>query len=38
MRTVFDDPCISGIIKNLEASNISSEMVLLFRELLNSMF
>ncbi|KAJ6956321.1 protein putative RECOMBINATION INITIATION DEFECT 1 [Populus alba x Populus x berolinensis] len=38
MRTVFDDPCISGIIKNLEASNISSEMVLLFRELLNSRF
>ncbi|KAB5569671.1 hypothetical protein DKX38_003464 [Salix brachista] len=38
MRTVFDDPCISGIIKNLEVSNISSEMVLLFRELLNSRF
>ncbi|CAK7348931.1 unnamed protein product [Dovyalis caffra] len=38
MSTVFDDPCISGIIKNLEASNISAEMVHLFRELLNSKF
>ncbi|KAJ0075282.1 hypothetical protein Patl1_34954 [Pistacia atlantica] len=34
LRTVFDDSCKSGIIGNLGASNVSSEMVLLFRELL----
>ncbi|XP_002516401.2 protein PUTATIVE RECOMBINATION INITIATION DEFECT 1 [Ricinus communis] len=38
MRTVFDDPCISGIIRNIAASNITTEMVLLFRELVNSEF
>ncbi|KAK1593013.1 hypothetical protein Q3G72_034425 [Acer saccharum] len=36
MRSVFDDPCIAGIIGNLGPSNLSTEMVLLFRELLNS--
>lgn len=38
MRTVFDSPCISGIIGNLGASNMGAEMVLLFRELLDSEF
>ncbi|XP_050235983.1 protein PUTATIVE RECOMBINATION INITIATION DEFECT 1 [Mercurialis annua] len=38
MRTVFDDPCISGITKNIEASNVTYEIVLLFRELMNSNF
>ncbi|KAF2325736.1 hypothetical protein GH714_034561 [Hevea brasiliensis] len=38
MSTVFDDPCISGIIKNLMASNISTEMVLLFQQLVSSEF
>lgn len=38
MRIVFDDSCISGIIKNLAASNVSTELVLLFRELLNNEF
>ncbi|KAK2641672.1 hypothetical protein Ddye_023435 [Dipteronia dyeriana] len=36
MRSVFDDPCIAGIIGNLGPSNLSTEMVVLFRELLNS--
>lgn len=36
LSTVFDDPCISGIIKNLMASNISAEMVLLFQQLVRS--
>ncbi|KAK9288539.1 hypothetical protein L1049_016998 [Liquidambar formosana] len=35
MRSVFDDICISGIIGNLSVSNVSTEMVLLFRELLS---
>ncbi|XP_024025981.1 protein PRD1 isoform X2 [Morus notabilis] len=38
MRIVFDDPCISGIIENLTASNVTSEIVALFRELLNCGF
>lgn len=38
MRSVFDDPCISGIIENLCAGNVTSEIVVLFRELLNSGF
>lgn len=38
MRSVFDDPCISGIIENLTAGNVTSEIVVLFRELLNSGF
>ncbi|BBG93462.1 putative recombination initiation defect 1, partial [Prunus dulcis] len=36
MRSVFDDSCISGIIQNLAANNLSTEIVLLFRALLNS--
>ena len=36
MRSIFDDTCISGIVKNLSASNLSTEIVFLFRELLNS--
>lgn len=35
MKSVFDDSCISGIIDNLSASNVSGETVLLFRELMN---
>lgn len=38
MRSVFDHPCIFGIIENLTASNVTSEIVLLFRELLNAGF
>lgn len=38
MSSVFDDCCISGIVKNLSASNLSSEMVLLFRELVNARY
>jgi hypothetical protein len=38
MRSVFDDTCISCIIENLAASNLSTEIVFLFRELLNSEF
>ncbi|XP_010278448.1 PREDICTED: protein PRD1 isoform X2 [Nelumbo nucifera] len=34
MPSVFDHSCISGIIKNLSASNVSAEMARLFRELL----
>ncbi|KAI7753867.1 hypothetical protein M8C21_025623, partial [Ambrosia artemisiifolia] len=33
---MFDDSCISGIIQNLSASNITREMVMLFRELIRS--
>ncbi|XP_071736221.1 protein PUTATIVE RECOMBINATION INITIATION DEFECT 1-like [Rutidosis leptorrhynchoides] len=36
MSDVFDDTCISGIIQNLSPSNITREIVLLFRELLHS--
>ncbi|OVA12984.1 hypothetical protein BVC80_1157g24 [Macleaya cordata] len=36
MRSVFDCSCISGIVKNLATSNVSAEMVQLFRELLIS--
>ncbi|CAH2040442.1 unnamed protein product [Thlaspi arvense] len=36
LHSVFDDSCIGGIIKNLSASNVSSEIVLLFKELLNA--
>lgn len=36
MSAVFDDSCISGIIQTLTPSNITREMVLLFRELLCS--
>ncbi|GAV58983.1 hypothetical protein CFOL_v3_02516 [Cephalotus follicularis] len=38
MRNVFDDSCISGLIENFTASNVSTEMIHLFRELLNSQF
>ncbi|KAJ4845632.1 hypothetical protein Tsubulata_038344 [Turnera subulata] len=38
ISTVFDEPCISGIIENLTASNISREVLLLFRELVNCNF
>ncbi|KVI04527.1 Armadillo-type fold [Cynara cardunculus var. scolymus] len=36
ISVVFDDSCISGIIQNLSPSNITHEMVMLFRELLHS--
>ncbi|PKI70238.1 hypothetical protein CRG98_009370 [Punica granatum] len=35
MRSVFDDACISGILQNLSGSCLSTELILLFRELLN---
>ncbi|XP_022722512.1 protein PRD1 isoform X2 [Durio zibethinus] len=38
MRTVFDGLSISGIIDNLKVMDVSPEMVLLFRALLNSGF
>ncbi|KAJ0092836.1 hypothetical protein Patl1_26125 [Pistacia atlantica] len=38
LRTVFDDSFISGIIGNLGARKVNSDMVLLFRELLISDF
>ncbi|XP_042755093.1 protein PUTATIVE RECOMBINATION INITIATION DEFECT 1 isoform X2 [Lactuca sativa] len=36
MSDVFDDSCINGIIRNLSSSNITREIVLLFRRLLQS--
>jgi len=38
MRSVFDSSSISGILDNLTASNLSSEILVLFRELLKSNF
>ena len=38
MRSLFDEPCVSGIIENLTTSNVTSEIVVLFRELLNCGF
>ncbi|KAB1213495.1 Protein PRD1 [Morella rubra] len=38
MRSVFDDTCISCIIESLSASKLSTEMVFLLRELMNSDF
>ncbi|KAK7387602.1 hypothetical protein VNO78_28515 [Psophocarpus tetragonolobus] len=38
MRIVFDNSSISGILNNLSASNLSSEILVLFRELLKSNF
>ncbi|XP_061338691.1 protein PUTATIVE RECOMBINATION INITIATION DEFECT 1 [Gastrolobium bilobum] len=38
MRSVFNNSCISGILENLAASNLSSEILVLFRELLKSDF
>ncbi|KAI3869080.1 hypothetical protein MKX03_005022 [Papaver bracteatum] len=36
MRSVFNCSCISGIVKNLSANNVTEEMVRLFRALLIS--
>ncbi|MCL7029782.1 hypothetical protein MKW94_004213 [Papaver nudicaule] len=36
MRSVFNCSCISGIVKNLSANNVTEEMVWLFRALLVS--
>uniref|UniRef100_A0A7N0TTA4 Protein PRD1 n=1 Tax=Kalanchoe fedtschenkoi TaxID=63787 RepID=A0A7N0TTA4_KALFE len=36
MKTVFDKSCISEIVANLSVSSISTDLVLLFRELLES--
>ncbi|KAF4378879.1 hypothetical protein G4B88_008349 [Cannabis sativa] len=36
LRSVFDDHCISGIIENLTSGNVTSEIVVLFQELLKS--
>ncbi|RZC62079.1 hypothetical protein C5167_023854 [Papaver somniferum] len=36
MRSVFNCSCISGIVKNLSANNVTEEMVQLFRALLIS--
>ncbi|KAK7306414.1 hypothetical protein VNO77_44353 [Canavalia gladiata] len=38
MRSVFNNSCISGILENLSASNLSSEILVLFQELLKSDF
>lgn len=38
MRSVINDSCISGILKDLSASNLSTEIVVLLRELLKSEF
>ncbi|KAK4750965.1 hypothetical protein SAY87_004447 [Trapa incisa] len=38
MRSVFDDTCINGLLQNLSGSSLSTEMVLLFRELMNAGF
>ncbi|XP_038715800.1 protein PUTATIVE RECOMBINATION INITIATION DEFECT 1-like isoform X2 [Tripterygium wilfordii] len=38
MGLVFNDCCISNIIDNLSASNVSSELIFLFRELSNNDF
>lgn len=38
MQSIFDQACISRIIENVTASNLSPEMVSLFRGLLNSEF
>ncbi|CAI9776135.1 unnamed protein product [Fraxinus pennsylvanica] len=36
MTTVFDDSSIVSVIQNISPNNVSTELVLLFRELLNS--
>lgn len=36
LRSVFDESCISGMIQNLNGTNISSEIVILFRELMQA--
>ncbi|XP_039687530.1 protein PUTATIVE RECOMBINATION INITIATION DEFECT 1 isoform X2 [Medicago truncatula] len=38
MRSVFNNSCISGILENLAANNLSPEILVLFRELLKSDF
>ncbi|KAL2332631.1 hypothetical protein Fmac_013844 [Flemingia macrophylla] len=38
MRSVFDNSSISGILENLAASDFSTEILILFRELLKSDF
>lgn len=38
MRSVFNNSCISGILENLAATNLSPELLVLFRELLKSDF
>ncbi|XP_027337587.1 protein PRD1 [Abrus precatorius] len=38
MRSVFNNTCISGILENLASSNVSLEILILFRELLKSDF
>ena len=38
MRSVFNHSCISGILENLAACSLSSEMLVLFRELVKSEF
>ncbi|KAJ1426693.1 Armadillo-type fold [Sesbania bispinosa] len=38
MRSVFNNSCISGILENLAATNLSSEILVLFRELKKSDF
>ncbi|KFK25469.1 hypothetical protein AALP_AA8G118600 [Arabis alpina] len=36
LRTVFDESCISSMIQNLTGTNISCEIVILFRELMQA--
>jgi hypothetical protein len=36
LRTVFDESCISSMIQNLNGINISREIVILFRELMQA--
>ncbi|XP_033142017.1 protein PUTATIVE RECOMBINATION INITIATION DEFECT 1 isoform X2 [Brassica rapa] len=36
LRSVFDESCISSMIQNLNVTNISSEIVILFRELIQA--
>ncbi|CAH9090359.1 unnamed protein product [Cuscuta europaea] len=36
ITSVFDESCIQGIIHNISVSNLSSELVLFFRELLSA--
>ncbi|CAH8314385.1 unnamed protein product [Eruca vesicaria subsp. sativa] len=36
LRSVFDESCISSMIQNLNGTNISSEIVILFRELMQA--
>ncbi|CAJ2668133.1 unnamed protein product [Trifolium pratense] len=38
MRSVFNNSCISGILENLAATNLSPEILVLFRQLLKSDF